>query len=55
MKTNWPKFDPILPDNLNVMTYIVFSDQARSHVATKRLAHFFRKRKVKIPLRSPVQ
>ena len=24
MKTNWPKFDPILPDNLNVMTYIVF-------------------------------
>ena len=24
MKTNWPKFDPILPDILNVMTYIVF-------------------------------
>ena len=41
MKTNWPKFDTILPDILNVMTYIVFSDQARSHVATKRLAHFF--------------
>ena len=24
MKTNWPKFDPILLDILNVMTYIVF-------------------------------
>ena len=24
MKTNWPKFDSILPDILNAMTYIVF-------------------------------
>ena len=24
MKTNWPKFDPILPDIFKVMTYIVF-------------------------------
>ena len=24
MKTNWPKFDLILPDILNVMTNIVF-------------------------------
>ena len=24
MKTNWPKFDPILQDILNVMTYIDF-------------------------------
>ena len=24
MKTNWPKFDHILPGILNVMTYIVF-------------------------------
>ena len=49
MKTNWPQFDPILPDILNVMTYIVFLTCSNK----KAGAFFFVNEKLKSPFGAP--
>ena len=53
MKTNWPKFDPILPDILNVMTYIVFLTKQEAMLQQKGWRIFFVNEKLKSPFGAP--
>ena len=50
MKTNWLKFDPILPDILNVMTYIVFLTKQEAMYQQKGWRIFFLNEKLNSPL-----
>ena len=48
-----PKFDPILPDILNVMTYIVFLTKQEAMLQQKGWRIFFVNEKLKSPFGAP--